>query len=307
MLVMLLNSTFEAEKLTAGIGRVCHSGKRVRDIFKNLSQAEADRMNAMLEKRRHISIFENATFLFGIEGISRITEIQLIRHRMSSPSVQSGRHVNRDNVQFTKPPRIRSNPVANEIFDDIANHSRQAYNDIFLALMLELMGCSASEIRELGKDERIETVANLLNVNPKLYKQYETICIEDARYAHLQSLQTQMTITFNGSSLLNLFEKRCCENAQWEIRKLANRMLRLVKHKAPVIFANAGAPCTKGSCPEGEYGCGKQREKPPLVKRPPELHSFGKIINVEICTVTWLPCTRCTPCCSNRIYRTIEV
>ena len=307
MLVMLLNSTFEAEKLTAGIGRVCHSGKRVRDIFKDLSQAEADKTNAMLEKRRHISIFENAVFTFGIEGISRITEIQLIRHRMASPSVQSGRHVNRDNVQFTKPPRVRNNPVANELFDDIANHSRQAYNDIFLALMLGFIGFATYEIRKMDKDEQIETVASILRTNPRLYKECEKICIEDARYAHLQSLQTQMTITFNGSSLLNLFEKRCCEKAQWEIRELANRMLRLVKHKAPIIFANAGAPCVRGDCPEGEYGCGKQRENQSSAKRPPELHSFGKTINVEICTVTWLPCTRCTPCCSNRIYRNIEV
>lgn len=307
MLVMLLNDTAKAEKLTAGIGKVCHSGKRIRDIFKNLSQSEADKTNAMLEKRNHIPIFENAVFTFGIEGISRITEIQLARHRMSSPAVQSGRYVKRDNVQFIKPPRIRKSPIANEIFDDIANHSRQAYNDIFLALMLELMGFPIDRIKRMNQDEQIEPVAIFLDSNPKLYKQYEKMCIEDARYAHLQSLQTQMTITFNGSSLLNLFEKRCCEKAQWEIRELANRMLRLVKHKAPVIFANAGPPCLKGPCPEGEYSCGKYKGKQPSPIEAQKEYHAGKAIKVPICTVTWQLCSYCSPCCSNRIYRKIEV
>ena len=49
--------------------------------------------------------------------------------------------------------------------------------------------------------------------------------------------------------------------AQWEIRQLADEMLKLVKEVAPVLFKNAGAPCTvTGKCPEGSMSCKNPRK-----------------------------------------------
>ena len=68
-------------------------------------------------------------------------------------------------------------------------------------------------------------------------------------------------MTFNSRSLFNFFEHRCCERAQWEIRDMANEMLRQVKEVAPVLFKKSGPSCLKGPCPEGKMTCGKMLEK----------------------------------------------
>ena len=83
---------------------------------------------------------------------------------------------------------------------------------------------------------------------------------EDARYVLPNACPTNLIMTMNARELLHAFNLRCCTRAQWEIRELFNEILRLVKPIAPVIFANAGASCTNGPCPEGAMGCGKRKE-----------------------------------------------
>lgn len=84
---------------------------------------------------------------------------------------------------------------------------------------------------------------------------------EDARYILPNSCHTSIILTMNSRSLLNFFEHRCCNRAQWEIRQLAWKMLALVKEKAPTIFARAGARCDiDGTCPEGPMSCGRWKK-----------------------------------------------
>jgi thymidylate synthase (FAD) len=65
-------------------------------------------------------------------------------------------------------------------------------------------------------------------------------------------------VSFNARSLYHFFSLRCCTRAQWEIRSLANQMLKQVKDVAPVLFEKAGPPCeAEGQCPEGEMSCGR--------------------------------------------------
>ena len=89
----------------------------------------------------------------------------------------------------------------------------------------------------------------------------EKKAIEDARYVLPNACETKLICTFNARSLLNFFNHRCCERAQWEIRDLACAMLKLVKDICPVIFKTAGPPCLVKPCPEGSMSCGKMLEK----------------------------------------------
>ena len=82
---------------------------------------------------------------------------------------------------------------------------------------------------------------------------------EDARYVLPNGCTTNITITMNARELLHFFALRCCERAQWEIREMADRMLRICTEVSPVIFGNAGPPCLKGPCPEGKLTCGRPR------------------------------------------------
>jgi thymidylate synthase (FAD) len=79
---------------------------------------------------------------------------------------------------------------------------------------------------------------------------------EDSRFVLPNAACTNIIVTMNARSLMNFFELRCCLHAQWEIRKLANSMLKQVKKVAPTIFKNAGPSCkSKGICPENKKDC----------------------------------------------------
>lgn len=81
---------------------------------------------------------------------------------------------------------------------------------------------------------------------------------EDARYVLPNACETKIVLTFNCRSLYNFFQHRCCDRAQWEIRRLANRMLTEARKAAPVLFEKAGPSCSShGVCPEGKMTCGR--------------------------------------------------
>jgi thymidylate synthase (FAD) len=84
----------------------------------------------------------------------------------------------------------------------------------------------------------------------------QKISLEDARYVLPNATCTSIMVTMNARSLLNFFELRCCLHAQWEIRALAWRMLRLVRAVSPIIFERAGPPCkTRQVCPMNQKSC----------------------------------------------------
>ena len=83
---------------------------------------------------------------------------------------------------------------------------------------------------------------------------------EDARFVLPNACTTKIVCTFNVRSLHNFFAHRCCNRAQWEIRAMADEMLKLVKEVAPTLFKYAGPPCVSGPCPEGKMSCGKMKE-----------------------------------------------
>jgi thymidylate synthase (FAD) len=81
---------------------------------------------------------------------------------------------------------------------------------------------------------------------------------EDARYVLPNACYTSIIFTMNCRSLLNFFELRCCQRAQWEIRTLAWQMLSLVREQAPVLFSTAGPRCERdGTCSQGAMSCGR--------------------------------------------------
>ena len=99
-------------------------------------------------------------------------------------------------------------------------------------------------------DEMMKKIWELYN------EMKEEVPIEDARYILPNATTSKIIVSMNARSLLNFFELRCCLHAQWEIRKLAWRMLHLVKKVAPTIFEDAGPPCrTRGYCPMEKKDC----------------------------------------------------
>ena len=129
--------------------------------------------------------------------------------------------------------------------------------------------------RYVSMDKPTYVIPKTVEADPELKKVYEDtmkdiwesynklvekIPPEDARYVLPNGCTTNITITMNARELFHLFTLRCCNRAQWEIRNLADEMLRQCKAVSPIIFANAGPPCVRGPCPEGKLSCGKPRK-----------------------------------------------
>ena len=154
--------------------------------------------------------------------------------------MQSQRYVRLDDFRYVTPPEIEAIPEAKAAFLASMEEDAQRYLD--LAHKLE-EGHTARLMAE-GMPEK--------QARAKASKQAN----EDARFVLPNACETKMVVTMNARSLMNFFQLRCCNRAQWEIREMAWKMLELARPTAPYIFADAGAPCIHGTCPEGKMTCG---------------------------------------------------
>ena len=174
----------------------------------------------------HESVFEHASFTFGIEGVSRVLLAQITRHRIASFSVQSQRYVSYENgFGYIMPPQIEA----------------------------------------LGKDAA-EKYHHQMTQIQEWYQEWQSLLgngeksNEDARFILPNACETRILMTMNVRELRHFFTLRMCNRAQWEIRSLAIQMHKLCMQTAPALFADAGPACLRGHCPEGDKTCGKMTE-----------------------------------------------
>lgn len=97
------------------------------------------------------------------------------------------------------------------------------------------------------------------------YNLFSTMCVsgevepEDARYIIPQCVTCNLIVTMNARELRHFFSLRMCNRAQWEIRELADKMFKICKGSAPMLFRNSGPGCmTSKGCPE-KKPCGEPR------------------------------------------------
>lgn len=239
------------ERVVAAASKLCYSKSSPSTLLENLDDEKASSFLGRLSNYGHFSPMEHISFTFGIEGISRACSHQIVRHRLASYSQQSQRYVdvkdvtNYDDVDslgIIVPPAILENEKALGEFVSSIKSSFDSYKNITKSL-------------EEGYLDKIS------NPSLKQVNAIHKIAIEDARYVLPNECETKMVMTMNARSLLNFFDERCCNRAQWEIREVADQMLEIVSVIAPTIFENAGAPCVRGKCPEGHMSCGKPKVK----------------------------------------------
>jgi len=221
MIVELLKYTQEPEKTCAIAGRLCYSAVGIEELKEKLTQDKIEDILKRIIKSGHLSVLEHASFSFGVEGVSRALLAQLTRHRIASFSVQSQRYVKfKNGVDFVVPPSIAKN------------------------------------------EELLKKYNEFLKLSEKYYKDFldAGILAEDARYVLPNASSTKIVITMNARELRHFFALRCCNRAQWEIRDMACRMLKLAREVAPVLFNDAGPDCLTVGCTE-MAPCGKPWKK----------------------------------------------
>ncbi len=146
----------------------------------------------------HLSTYEHSSATFRIEGISRACTHQLVRHRLASYSQQSQRYVNEQGFEYITPPKIEGDESAHGIYVDFIKSSKETYEKLI----------------ESGI--------------PK----------EDARFVLPNACETKIIVTMNFRELRHFIKLRREKSAQWEIRELAEKMLGVLKEKAPNAFAD---------------------------------------------------------------------
>lgn len=237
-----MNRKFVGEgkvKLVSGGGR-CYtdiaarftsSGRDIDSII----ASEYDR--ELIEKilsMGHLATTEFDYFLFAVEGYSRVTEIQMVRKRMASYMISSGR--------LDKKGKRKFDIVVPHTLDDLS--------------MIYDLPPYIDKNGKIYENKFLLTPDKLYNMIESLYNHgvEEKIPEEDLRYMKPQGTEFKALIGMNGHSLLQFFNARCCMNAQTEIRDMANKMLKIAKEVSPDLFKNAGPYCkTLGYCPENKY------------------------------------------------------
>lgn len=221
--IELIAHTKDVEKIITVAGKLCYSKTSPIGILENLKDDEIKEYINMIMGLGHGSILEHANFTFAIENLSRVTEIQLLRKRTASPSVQSGRYVFREKAKYYIPKEIEKNKLAKEEYMNSVTSSQESYLKIVDTL-------------EKG------------GLNLKT-------AIENARYVQPQSVCTNMLFTIDLRNLIDLISLRKCKRAQEEIRDLIYLIEIELENILPNIFKFIGAPCELGGCKEGKMCC----------------------------------------------------
>ena len=243
--VKLLSHTPDAEKLIATAAKLCYSSSDIESLRDGLTEEKIESFLDMLVSIGHESVMEHVSFTFGVEGISRACSHQLVRHRIASYSQKSQRYVNENGFEFITPPAIEEIPEAKAEYDRVIAEITESYEKLANILTEK----HTAEFIAQGMDEK--------TARSKASK----MANEDARFLLPNACETKIVVTMNVRSLFNFFRHRCCNRAQWEIRAVANEMLRQCMEVAPHIFSHAGPSCVaEGKCPEGKMTCGKINE-----------------------------------------------
>ena len=244
MQVTLLAYTPDPERTVASAARLCYSAADIETVREKLTPEKTAAFVEMLGSMGHDSPIEHAVFTFGIEGVSRSLLAQITRHRIASFSVQSQRYVRENTFEYVVPPCIADIPEAMEEYQRAMAEDQRHYESLTEKLREKHLRDNLAAGMEQKAAERAA----------------EKSAIEDARFVLPNACETKMILTMNARSLQNFFRHRCCTRAQWEIRELAEAMLRLVRQVAPNLFAHSGPSCVAGPCPEGKMTCGRAAE-----------------------------------------------
>ena len=214
--VSLISYTPDPERTIAAAARVSASPVGATEIMKQLTPQAVDRLLTRLLTSGHLSTFEHASFTFAIEGISRVTSHQLVRHRIASFTQQSQRYVSLKEADYITPVTISARPELEAKYHDMARDCHRLY--------LEML--------EAG------------------------IPAEDARYVLTSAMETRLVMTMNARELLHACSLRLCLRAQWEIVELFELIKAEVERVAPRLGAELKPKCYRlGYCDEAE-SCG---------------------------------------------------
>jgi thymidylate synthase (FAD) len=202
------------------------------------------------------SVLEHVVFTFIIEECSRVATHQLIRHRIASYTQESqryslvvdpsilqaiGKSSRKHSEAHSRHERLtelialmeEASSKAKQYYDYVKSHGKLPEQ---VAEELDSLVDLASKLVVIPPSVRREASALLLylhRVFSSLSAYYSLVAMgvpeEDARYLLPQSVKTRLMMTVNLRELIHIIALRRSPKAQWEIRALANSLMKEAK------------------------------------------------------------------------------
>jgi thymidylate synthase (FAD) len=195
-----------SEELIEVAGRVCYMS-----FAKPRPGGNATYVNHLLEVG-HGSVLEHAVWSFIFTGVSRSLTHELVRHRAGmSYSQLSQRYVDESQGEYVEPAVIASDPELHALWLEAVTQSHQAYVRL------------AEKLQEHFREEPDKTLRR------KLARQA-------ARSVLPNATETKIFVTANARAVRHFVEMRGSRHAEDEIRRLALKVLEIMKREAPHIF-----------------------------------------------------------------------
>lgn len=237
--------------------KFCRTEKDVEDI---IASPQSKKLIKDLVTSKHYAALEFDDFIFGIQGFARVTEVQMVRKRLASYLISSGRVEKNGKRAFNVviPEDItKFNAVAplnpERVHLKFDNANEYTLTDVFHILK-----------NTLGQPNNpfITYTYNYMDILKFIETWYTTgvdknIPEEDLRYMKPQATEFKAAIKIDAANLRNWARIRMCNRAQFEIRDLCTKMVNLAKEVSPELMAGTGPSCVvDGYCSESEQ-CSK--------------------------------------------------
>lgn len=198
----------DGERIAEFAGRLCYMSQR-----NPANRSTAEYLGNIL-RQGHGSVFEHATYVLLIEGVSRSLTHELVRHRAGFGYSQlSQRYVDESEAAFVMPPAIQGDPGMEQAWQEQVAQAQAAY----VSAVEHLMGRFAW-------------------VEDKVHRR--KMAREAARSLLPNATETKIVVSGNIRAWRTMLELRLGEGAEREIRGMAVRVLETLRAESPRFFAD---------------------------------------------------------------------
>lgn len=203
-----IGDSTDGERLAEFAGRLCYMSQ------KNPASRSTREYLENIKKQGHGSVLEHANYSLLIEGVSRSLTHELVRHRAGFAYSQlSQRYVDESDAAFVIPPAILGDDALVAAWKTQIESAQATY----IALVDKLM-------------QRYQWV------DDKVHRR--KMAREAARGVLPNSTETKIVVTGNVRAWRTMLELRSSEGAEFEIRRMALAVLRVLQAEAPGFFSD---------------------------------------------------------------------
>jgi len=203
-----LGESSDGERLAEFAGRLCYMSQ------KNPANRATREYLENIKKQGHGSVLEHANYSLLLEGVSRSLTHELVRHRAGFAYSQlSQRYVDESEANFVIPPAI----IGDEALENSWKEQMETAQKTYVALVEQLMTRYAW-------------------VGDKIHRR--KMAREAARGVLPNSTETKIVVTGNARAWRTMLELRSSEGAEFEIRRCAIAIIRILALEAPGFFSD---------------------------------------------------------------------